>query len=616
MATDPAAFPLQETHPAASSGLGPKPTSLLTLLAFAALVMVPLLEIIGRRTTGFGIAGAASWVQHMTLWLAFLGGILATAQSRHLRIATLELINAKSKTIYLERAGDAITIGVLTGFGLASLTLVRFEYASPDKLGGLLPLWLAMAAMPAGFLFMAVRTILTSSQKLPVRMWLALAGVIAALGILYLPENTWHVLPWVGIPLLIVMGMLGLPIFALLGGTALLLFLGADIPIAAIPSETYRIITQPVFPSIPLFAVTGTVLAAGGAPKRLTQLVTAWTGWLPGGAAISTVIGCALFTAITGASGVTILALGGLLLPVLLGAGLTGRFSTGLLTSSGSVGLLFPPSLPVILYGIYGHVAIDELFLAGLIPGILLIVMIAGFSVFSGRHADTERPGFDLRHAMDATWNAKWDLMLPVIVLFGLFGGIMTLVETAALSALWAVLLETVLHRKLSIRRGLVPTVLESGAMLGALLIVIGMASGLILYFVDAQVPMHMTEWVTQTVSSKWAFLLILNALLLLAGAFMDIFSAIVIVVPLTGPMAQAFGIDPLHLGVIFLANLELGYLTPPVGMNLFLASLRFERPLLEIWRTVVPFLAIFALWVLLIVYVPALSLGLGRMLG
>jgi tripartite ATP-independent transporter DctM subunit len=417
-----------------------------------------------------------------------------------------------------------------------------------------------------------------------------------------------------GFIVLIILALLGMPLYAVLGGVGLLLFYGMEIPVAAVPAETYRIVTQPVLPSIPLFALAGSVLAAGGAPQRLVRLVQSWVGWLPGGAVVSTVIGCAIFTAITGASGVTIIALGGLLLPVIIAANAERRFGIGLLTASGSVGLLFPPSLPVILYGIYGHVAIDRLFFAGLVPGAILIIMLITYSVYRSRGQKNTRPAFNLSEAMKSTWSAKGDLILPLLIFIGLFGGILTVVETAALTALWAIFLELVIHKELDLRKRLPAAMMESAVLIGALLSVLGLALGLVSYLVDEQIPLKAAEWVVSTIESKFVFLLALNVLLLVVGMLMDIFSAIVIVVPLIAPIGLAFGVDPAHLGIIFLANLELGYLTPPVGMNLFFSSLRFERPLLEIWGTVVPFLIIFIVWVLLITYVPALTLDVANL--
>jgi tripartite ATP-independent transporter DctM subunit len=599
-----------------TSSIGIRTISVVTLLALTSMVLIPLVETLGRRFVGFGIPGAAGWVQHLTLWLGLLGALLATYRNRHLAIATFEIVKIKKTDFFFNTITRAATVGILLSLTWASLVLVLSQYDSPEMLGGWFPIWMAQLAMPLIFLLMALAT----AQKV-ILNWrhaifiLILAMLLGpALGLV--PVDFRNVLVLPGLIMFLLLAFLGMPLYAVLGGAGLLLFFTADIPIAALPAETYRMVTQPVLPSIPLFALSGTVLAAGGAPRRLVRLMKAWTGWLPGGAAVSTVIGCAFFTAITGASGVTILALGGLLLPVLTAANHEQRFSTGLLTASGSVGLLFPPSLPVILYGVYGYVAIDRLFLASLLPGLLLISMLAAFSIYRSRSRNMVRPSFDLKEALYATWEAKGDLFLPVMVIFGLFSGVMTLVETAALTALWAILLETVFHRQLDLRRGLPRAMIESSVLVGALLIILGLALGFVSYMVDTQIAFRATEWVQNTIHSRLVFLLVLNAILLFIGALMDIFSAIVIVVPLIVPIGLAFGVDPAHLGVIFLANLELGYLTPPVGMNLFLSSLRFKRPLLEIWRTVIPFLAIFAIWVLLITYIPALSVGVAKLFG
>ncbi|MFQ5604213.1 MAG: TRAP transporter large permease subunit [bacterium] len=588
---------------------------LMALLLFV-MVLIPLLEAAGRRFAGIGIPGAAGWVQHLTLWLGLLGAILATFRRRHLAIATSEVFSISrfdSYFMFLSGIGAAAVLLCLTW---AAFVLVRYQMDSPESLGGWLPVWLAQLTMPLAFFCMAFGTVFRSTYNWRRRLLLLLLAIMMGPGLALMPAEIRMAVNIPGVIFILVLALLGMPLYTVLGGIGLLLFFSAGIPIAALPAETYRLVTQPVLPSIPLFALAGTVLAAGGAPKTLVKLVQAWTSWLPGGPAISTILGCAIFTAITGASGVTILALGGLLLPVLLAAKHQQKFSMGLLTSSGSVGLLFPPSLPVILYGVYGHVAIDKLFLAALVPGLMLILLLIFFSQYMGRNRDLVRPQFDLRKAAAATWEAKGYLLLPIVVIVGLFGGVMTLVETAALTALGAIVLEAVFHKNLQIRSDLPKAMIESSVVVGALLVVMGIALGLVSYMVDAEVPQRASEWVQSAIQSKWLFLLILNGMLLLVGALMDIFSAIVVMVPLIVPIGLSFGIDPVHLGVIFLANLELGYLTPPVGMNLFLSSLRFKQPLIEIWRTVIPFLAIFAIWVLSITYLPFLSVGLANIFG
>ena len=589
--------------------------SALTVLVLCFMIFLPLSEALGRHILFFSIPGSVNWVQHMVLWLGLLGGILATLQGQHLSISTSKVFRKNrffSISGMLSNLGTVIFLLFLT---LASVILVKFQMSSPEKLGGWLPVWAALAVMPICVLLMTIATINTGWEKRRHRLLIMFIAILFCLVFIYLPFHVQSALTTPLMLIILVMAFLGMPLYAVLGGLSLVLFLTAEMPIAALPSEAYRIMTQPVLPSIPLFALSGTILAAGGAPKRLIQLITAWTSWIRGGAAIATVIGCALFTAITGASGVTILALGGLLLPLLIASKFEERFSIGLLTSSGSVGLLLPPSLPVILYGIYGHVAINRLFMAALFPGILLIILLSLMSLYMGKTGQKKKSAFNFHQALIALRSAAGDLMIPVIIIAGLFGGILTLIETAALTVLWAVLLETVFHRKLSFRKGLPKAMVEAAVLMGALLMVLGLASGLVSYIIDAQIPFRLTDWVVNVIHSKIIFLLALNLLLLVVGAFMDIFSAIVIVVPIIVPIGLAFQIDPVHLGVIFLANLELGYLTPPIGINLFLSSLRFKRPLIEIWRTVIPFLIIFVIWVLLITYVPAISVGLAGLL-
>lgn len=581
---------------------------------FLVMALIPLVMTLGRWIPGISIPGAAGWVQHLTLWLGLLGGILATLRSRHLSVAVIHMFNFTNLAPLIRLVSGAGAVGILWCLTSASIDLVIAQYPSPENLAGWFPIWLAQAFMPAGFFTMSVATVYVSAKSWRERLLVIGLALLIGPVLTLVPQTALQFITIPGFAVLMILALLGMPLYAVLGGVGLLLFYAMEIPIAAVPAETYRIVTQPVLPSIPLFALAGSVLAAGGAPQRLVRLVQAWVGWLPGGAVVSTVIGCAIFTAITGASGVTIIALGGLLLPVILAANADRRFGIGLLTGSGSVGLLFPPSLPVILYGIYGHVAIDRLFFAGLVPGAILIIMLITYSVYRSRGQKNSRPAFNLGEAMTSTWSAKGDLILPLLIFIGLFGGILTVVETAALTALWAIFLEVVIHKELDLKKRLPAAMMESAVLIGALLSVLGLALGLVSYLVDEQIPLKAAEWVVRTIESKFVFLLALNILLLFVGMLMDIFSAIVIVVPLIAPIGLAFGVDPAHLGIIFLANLELGYLTPPVGMNLFFSSLRFERPLLEIWGTVVPFLIIFIAWVLLITYVPALTLDVANL--
>ncbi|MCK5410592.1 MAG: TRAP transporter large permease subunit [Gemmatimonadetes bacterium] len=410
--------------------------------------------------------------------------------------------------------------------------------------------------------------------------------------------------------------VLGGPIFAALGGIAALLFMADGVPPVAVLIETYSLASDPVLAAIPLFTLVGFFLAEGRASSRLLGFFQAFFGWIRGGTAVVCALLCAFFTVFTGGSGVTILAMGGLLYQVLREDRYRDRFSLGLLTASGSLGLLLPPALPLILYGIVARVSIEDLFIGGILPGIVLVTLVAAWGVREGIVERVERTPFNRREAGRALWEAKWELLLPLIVLYVYLGGLATLVEAAALAALYAFVIQCFVHRDLSLGRDLARVFRECLVLIGGVLLILGMAMGFSSYMVDAMVPARALEWVQAHIESRLVFLLCLNLFLLAVGAVMDIFSATVVVVPLIVPLGLAFGIDPIHLGIIFIANLELGYLTPPVGLNLFFASYRFERPLLEIYRAAVPFLIILGFGVLLITYVPLLTTGLLAILG
>ncbi|MDH3515053.1 MAG: TRAP transporter large permease, partial [Gammaproteobacteria bacterium] len=355
--------------------------------------------------------------------------------------------------------------------------------------------------------------------------------------------------------------------------------------------------------------LAGVALARGGAPQRLVQFFNASFGWMPGGLAIVALLACAFFTAFSGASGVTILALGGLLYPMLVGENYTKRFSLGLLTSSGSLGLLFPPSLAVLLYGIVSGVSIEQLFTAGIVPGSILLAMLAAYAMVTSRRIGIPRHPFSFAVFITAARAGVWDILLPVAIIGGLLGGYVTVTEAASVCATYALLLESVIHRRLNTWTLYYEVFRETCVLVGSLLIILGIALGLTNLMIDAQIPMQILSLLEQDVQSQLQFLLLLNVFLLAIGCIMDIFSAIMVIVPIILPLAYRFGVDPVHLGIIFLANLEIGYLTPPVGINLFLASQRFREPMLSLFRAAVPFFLIMLAWLALITYLPQLSL-------
>ncbi len=594
------------------AGLGRRIEDSTAAAALLLMALLPVLELGLRTVFGAGIPGSVSYVQNLTLWVGFLGAVVASRQGRHLALTVegVRLLPERPRRIVWGVCA-ALSAAVSAALFWAGLQFVVSELDAPIRIGGWLPIWLVEAVLPGAFAVITVHFIVRA-ELLPERIAAVLAvAAVAAFGLLV--ETPPPIFVWMAVAMLIVAALAGAPLFVVLGGLALALFFGAGVPVAALPVETYRIVASSSIPTIPLFALAGYVLAEGGAGKRLVRLFRALFGWLPGGLAVATILVCAFFSAFTGASGITIVALGGLLLPVLLRNGYPERFSTGLLTATGSIGLLFPPSLAIILYGVMARVPIPDLFVAGIVPGLLMVVSVCLFGICIGISAKVPRPSFDLKEAGAALWNAKWEALLPVVTLGALFGGFATLIEAASITVLYALVIEVVVHRDLHLVRDVPAVVLKCVTLIGGVFIILGVAMGLTNYLVDAEVPMRAAAWVRATIDSQIVFLLALNVFLLAVGSLMDMFSAIVVVVPLILPIGAAFGVHPLHLAMIFLINLEVGYLTPPVGMNLFLSSYRLEKPLFEVARSVVPFLLILFLVVLLVTYVPELTLTLGR---
>jgi len=406
-----------------------------------------------------------------------------------------------------------------------------------------------------------------------------------------------------------VLALAGVPVFALLGALALWLFHGAGIDSGAVIIELARLATLPSLIAIPLFTFAGYVLAESGAPRRLVALAEALFGSLPGGVAVAGLGACALFTAFTGASGVTIIALGGLIFPLLRRQGYPEPFALGLISTTGSLGLLFPPSLPIILYALVGKISIDKLFAASAVPGLLILAALAAYAVAVARREGVRPIPFSRRALKSAARAALWEIPLPVIIVGGIYGGVFTASEAAAVMAFYVLIVETLVYKDVPVSK-LPEIARQSMILVGSILIVLGCALGLTNYLIDAEIPGRIFAFLHEHVSSRWGFLALLNAFLLVVN-MVEIFSAIVIVVPIIVPVAVQYGIDPVHLGALFLLNLELGYMTPPLGLNLFLASRRFERPLPKLYAAVAPFWLILAASLLIVTYCPALSLWL-----
>lgn len=408
----------------------------------------------------------------------------------------------------------------------------------------------------------------------------------------------------------VLLALIGTPLFIVIAALALIAFHGVGIDLSVVIIEMSRLADTPLLLSLPLFIFAGTMLSESGAPERLLRLSRALLGWLPGGLAVIALLVCAIFTAFTGATGVTIFALGGLLYPALIADRYSEKFTLGLITTSGSLGLLFPPSVPLILYGVIAGTPIDRLFLAGILPGVLMLVLLVLYSMAKSPPRHPEGRTAERTSLRTALMAAAWELPLPVIVLGGIYGGIFVASEAAAVTAFYVLLVEVAIHRDIAWSR--LPQIMVHSMMLfGGILVVLAASMASTNFLIDQQVPMRLFELVRHYISSKYTFLIVLNLFLLVVGVLLDIFSALVLVVPLIVPVAQGYGIDPVHLGIIFLTNLQIGYCTPPVGMSLFLASYRFERPVIELYRATLPFLVILLISLIGITYVPALSLWL-----
>jgi tripartite ATP-independent transporter DctM subunit len=401
--------------------------------------------------------------------------------------------------------------------------------------------------------------------------------------------------------------LLATPLFVVISAFALLSFHAVDIDLAVVIIEMSRLADTPLLVSLPLFIFAGTLLSESGAPGRILLLSKVFLGWLPGGLAVVSLVVCALFTAFTGASGVTIFALGGLLLPALLREGYQDRFAMGLITSSGSLGLLFPPSLPLILYGVVSETRIDQLFVAGILPGVLMLVLLIAYTFCKSPRVPLERKKFSGSEILSALRQTGWELPLPVIILGGIYGGFFVAGEAAAVTALYVLIVEVFIHREIPIAK--LPGIINKSMMLfGGILVILAASMASTNYLVDQEVPTRLFDFIRQYISSKYTFLLLLNIFLLVVGTML--------VVPLILPIATGYGVDPVHLGIIFLTNLQIGYCTPPVGLNLFMASYKFERPLLELYLATLPFLVLLLLTLAIITYLPWLSLFLVELLG
>ena len=571
------------------------------------LVVLPSIEVVARVFKGTGIIASSVIVQHLTLWIGFSGAVIAARKNRLLSLTSSPLFDSENFIDIFNFISKVISIFVVCCLGYGAMHLVRVEMAYPMNISPMIPRWSAQMIMPLGFLLIAFHMVQNSYESIRHKSFV-ICSVLLITFFFYFDffrENslaTWVVVLFLSLSL-----YRGAPIFIGLGGLAVFLFWSDWTPLSAISAEAYRIVVSPTLPTIPLFTLAGYILAESKASDRLVNLFRSLFGWIPGGTPVVLVLLCGFFTALTGGSGVTILALGGLFLPLLLKEGYSKTFSLGLITAAGSLGLLFPPSLPLILYALTAGISVKSVFLAGLLPGLIRVGIVSAWAVWQGRSHSISKHKFNLLKANNAFKEAKWEVLIPFFILFGIFGGFTTLVETAAITVLYVIAVEVIIYKDLK-WKDLIKISNECGTLIGGVLIILGVAMGLTSFLVDAQVPLHLLDWVKANISSKFVFLIMLNIFLLAIGCMMDIFSAIIISVPLIAPIGAYFGIDPIHLAIIFIANLELGFLTPPVGMNLFLSAYRFDEDMPTIYKSTIPFFVAMLISVIAVTYIPILS--------
>jgi C4-dicarboxylate transporter DctM subunit len=599
--------------------LGTGVERLLVAVLLLAMVLLPAVSTVSRRLLGRELPGASVLAQHITLWVGFLGALLATVSGHHLALSTIDVLPAGAPRRAARLLGQAVSAATCALLAWASLQLVEAEW---DGFGvvafGIRVAW-SQLVMPVGFAVMAARFAWRAGDDLDgASRWGARAGIALLAAAAFL---LGRVTPGPGLStalllLVAVAFLLGAPVFVAMAAVAMALFFRDAGPeaIAAVPTATFNLVSSATLPALPLLTAAGYVLAEGGAARRLVRAYKGLFGWMPGGVAVMATFVCALFTTFTGASGVTILALGGLLLPSLLEDKYPEDFSVGLVTAAGSLGLLFPPSLPVILYAVVAQAPIEHLFIGGLLPGLLMIVLVAAYGVWVGVRSGAPRVPLRPKEAVAAFWDAKWDLGLPTLVVVAVGSGFATVVEAAALAAAYSIFVELVIFRSIDPWSDLPRVLVHAASLVGSVLILLGSALGVTSWFVDAEVPTRLVEWMTAHVHSPALFLLMLNAVLLVLGSVLEIYSAIVVLAPLVAPLGAAYGIEPIHLGVVFLANLELGFLLPPMGLNLFLSASRFGKPLPWVYRKALPFLLIMSAGVLAITYLPPITTGVVRL--
>ena len=583
----------------------------LCLFLFLILISFPIFQILGRYISFFSIPASQEIVQHMTLWIGFIGAVIAARSNKLLSVVREPVFDSTTKVNLPKFFVHIFSLSIVFVLSISYLKMIQIGFQYPDYIAPYIPTWFAQVIIPVGLILIWYQMILTSSTDSKYRVLLTVISIIPTI-ILYFWQFPLAnpLLLWTKVLFAISLVAFGLPIFILLASLSIFFFLSEPSEwatnydlISTISDSAYRIVVSPTLAAIPIFTLAGYILAESNISERLIRFFKASLGWLPGSTVLIVVLLCAFFTALTGGSGVTILALGAILYPILIHDGYSKQFSLGIITTAGSLGLLFPPSLPAIIYSVTAGINPLELFKQALIPAIFLMSIMFFYGLYKRPKSKTvER--FVFKNAFETAKIAKWEIAIPLLIILSLFSGFATLVESAALLVLYVLTVELYIFKDISFKN-LPKIIIDCSTLVGGVLIILGFAMGFTGYLVDAQIPLKILNFVQSTISSKIIFLLALNILLLIVGCLMDVFSAIIVVVPLIAPLATYFGIDPFHLAIIFIANLELGYITPPVGMNLYLSSYRFEKDMPTIYSATLPFFFIRLIGVILITYIP-----------
>jgi len=583
----------------------------LCLFLFFILISFPIFQILGRYINFFSIPASQEIVQHMTLWIGFVGAVIAARSNRLLSVVREPVFNSLEKVSLAQFFVHVVSLSVVFVLSVSYLKMIQIGFQYPDYIAPYIATWFAQSIIPIGLMLIWYQMIITSSSDSKYRLFVSVISIIPTI-VLYFWQFPLanSLLLWSKVIFSIALVAFGLPIFILLALLSILFFLSEPSEwatnydlISTISDSAYRIVVSPTLAAIPIFTLAGYILAESNVSERLIKFFRASLGWLPGSTVLIVVLLCAFFTALTGGSGVTILALGAILYPILIHDGYSKQFSLGIITTAGSLGLLFPPSLPAIIYSVTAGINPLELFKQALIPAIFLMSIMFFYGLYK-RPKNKNVKKFVFKEASEKAKVAKWEIAIPLLIILSLFSGFATLVESAALLVLYVLTVELYIFRDISLK-SLPEIVINCSTLVGGVLIILGFAMGFTGYLVDAQIPLKILNYVQSTISSKIVFLLALNILLLVVGCLMDVFSAIIVVVPLIAPLATYFGIDPFHLAIIFIANLELGYITPPVGMNLYLSSYRFDKDMPTIYSATLPFFFIRFIGVILITYIP-----------